>query len=263
MGPLYGAMLKVLRVREQLDLLKSDFSGFLADESYALGQKHDDETGEDVLFIDAGNREPPLMWSVRIGEMLYDLRSALDHMVWQLVIHDGGTPGEHTEFPIFFERHKYLSTTRGGGLYKLTGVGTKGLAFISALQPYHARDDAKVLHPLGVLHQLSNIDKHRFLHLSCAFFKISGKLKFTPFGNAGVSRFDITDAQRIHGYTEVARLTVFGDRGSKMEVNFPHTLEIAFDDAPAVKGRFVREVLSVLIENVNKILVAADRDLFA
>ena len=30
--------------------------------------------------------EAPLRWSILIGEILYNLRSALDHMVWQLVL---------------------------------------------------------------------------------------------------------------------------------------------------------------------------------
>ena len=41
----------------------------------------------------------PVEWSVRTGETLYNLRSALDHLVWQLVLRNGEEPGERNEFP--------------------------------------------------------------------------------------------------------------------------------------------------------------------
>lgn len=39
-------------------------------------------------------------WRLQIGEILFNLRSCLDHLAWQLVILDGGKPGEYTQFPI-------------------------------------------------------------------------------------------------------------------------------------------------------------------
>ena len=42
----------------------------------------------------------PISWSVSFGEILYNLRSSLDHLVWQLVLANGQTPGRHNAFPI-------------------------------------------------------------------------------------------------------------------------------------------------------------------
>jgi hypothetical protein len=264
MIPLEGARLKVERVKEQAELLMLDFSAFLKSDAYLLRQEIDDDAGEHVLFFDPGDVHPPLSWSVRIGEMLYDLRSALDHFVWQLVIHDGGQPDQYTEFPIFDSEDKYLSSSRGGGLYKLRGVGPKGLAFINGLQPYHTRNNPKVLHPLWVLHNLSIIDKHRFLHLSCTVCRLGNiRLKMVEGHGGGSVNFTITDAMRLKGRTEVARISLAADPDSKMQVEFPHTLEVTFDDAPFVGRRPVREVFVVLVNEIDKILAAAERDLFA
>jgi hypothetical protein len=40
---------------------------------------------------------------VILGEIIHDLRSSLDHVVWQLVIANGSLPGYWNQFPIFSE----------------------------------------------------------------------------------------------------------------------------------------------------------------
>ncbi len=48
-------------------------------------------------------------FSVVVGDVIHNLRSALDHLAWQLVILDGGQPNDSTQFPI------YESATNAGG----------------------------------------------------------------------------------------------------------------------------------------------------
>ena len=51
------------------------------------------------------------MWGVLIGEILHNLRSALDHLIWQLVILETGAPPTTTKtaFPIFETAAGYKS----------------------------------------------------------------------------------------------------------------------------------------------------------
>lgn len=42
--------------------------------------------------------EPPVRLGLIFGDYLYNLRSALDNLVWQLVLLAGGTPGYHHRF---------------------------------------------------------------------------------------------------------------------------------------------------------------------
>ena len=39
-------------------------------------------------------------WSLILGDLLHNLRSALDHLAWQLVVDGGGTPSQDTNFPV-------------------------------------------------------------------------------------------------------------------------------------------------------------------
>lgn len=261
MEPLEGARLKVSRVKEQLDLLLLDFSHFLQDDAYTVRQEIDGNTGEHVLFYECGEMRPPISWSVRIGEMLYDLRSALDHFVWELVCHDGGKPGRHTEFPIIRNAERYFASKAGGGMSKLKGVGSAGHTFIEHLQPYHAGNGVKPLHPLYVLHRLSIIDKHRYLNLTCSLVKL-GKIRLTPKRGGGSIQLNAFTNVRLEGRAEICRVGAFGPPTMEVEMEFPHAIEIAFDDVPLVRRRLVKEVFAVLIQEVDKVLAAAQRDLF-
>ncbi len=119
-------------------------------------------------------REPiPLMWGVILGEAVHDLRSALDHVIYQLTLDWHGAELPRTSFPVMIDPdrwHKPVKVTfknpsgleYGSGLWLIRGVGPGPTAFIEALQPYPTRqpEDSDVL----ALHELWNQDKHRLLH---------------------------------------------------------------------------------------------------
>jgi hypothetical protein len=106
------------------------------------------------------------LWLVIMGEILYNLRSALDHLAWALVEPYQTTK---TEFPIFGKKNGsdgFLAQAPT----KLPGLqqGKPGAwDIIEKLQPYHgggtkwdpATDTGP--DPLWTLHELNNIDKHR------------------------------------------------------------------------------------------------------
>ena len=58
-------------------------------------------SGNETWWVYRGdNPSPPVDWSIRVGEFAYNLRSSLDHLVWQLVESNGATPGTWTYFPV-------------------------------------------------------------------------------------------------------------------------------------------------------------------
>ena len=104
--------------------------------------------------------EAPVRWSILIGEILYNLRSALDHMVWQLVLNNEQTPGRHNEFPIA-KNHQHWQQEKGR---TLKGVSQRHQAMIGYLQPFTVRINPPFdVSKLKVLDNLSNIEKHRHL----------------------------------------------------------------------------------------------------
>ena len=105
----------------------------------------------------------PVEWSVTIGEILYNLRSGLDHLVWQLVIDNGQTPGRHNEFPITEDEQRWQQEK----VRALKGVGQMHQAMIGHLQPFTGGINLPFdVSMLRAIHELSNVEKHRHLILT-------------------------------------------------------------------------------------------------
>jgi hypothetical protein len=94
---------------------------------------------------------------VIIGDIAHNLRSALDHVTWQLVLANGGEPKEGsggTTFPILLKKPRARLRIVGG-------VSADARDAIEAAQPYNAQPIDRNRHPLAALGHVSNTDKHR------------------------------------------------------------------------------------------------------
>lgn len=156
--PLAGVRAKLDRADAHLKSLQEEVATFLDSETYGV-RHHFHPDGRHYTLSVQIKREPPLLLSVLVGDLVHNLRSALDHLAWQLVLANGGTPTRATQFPIFTS-----DPASGDPLRKWTG-SIEGMASpigqaIRAIQPYHAGNRAN-LHSLAVLAALSNQDKHR------------------------------------------------------------------------------------------------------
>jgi hypothetical protein len=172
---LVGSRLKAERAGQHLDELEPEIRAYVEREPFTLSEKPELEDDWLVTRITEIREYPDPRWGVRIGEFLHDLRSALDNLIWQLVLVNGHEPGDHNQFPIYYDpdrkpgkaRLKQLKGVPGATRLDdmLFGVATEHVAVIKELQPYlgtHIHRDAKIA--LTALAELNNIDKHRFLH---------------------------------------------------------------------------------------------------
>ena len=92
---------------------------------------------------------------VGAGDVIHNLRSALDHVVWQLVLANGGTPTYRTDLPIYTTRRPIVIA---GGISPTTQ------RLIEAEQPFNAHQwEQQSRRPLAMLQYISNVDKHRTL----------------------------------------------------------------------------------------------------
>jgi len=89
------------------------------------------------------------------GDAIHSLRSALDHLAYQLaIIGSGKPPSRRVEFPIAKDRDTYEAEKAR----KVEGIRPEAIEAIDALKPYKGGNDT-----LWRIHQLDNIDKHRFV----------------------------------------------------------------------------------------------------
>jgi hypothetical protein len=130
------------------------------------------------VFAAPTRQPPPYPISVLIGDVLHNLRSALDHLAYALACaYTKPLPQEmanSSEFPIFRDEAVFRERSRSGaptkrsGLHKIRAWHPEAQALVERHQPYHA-EQGGALHPLLLVHDLDRISKHRLIHTALAF----------------------------------------------------------------------------------------------
>ena len=154
--------------------------GFCAVIRQSIAHEIHKNADEQVWIFSGETPSTPIEWSIRLGEILYNLRSALDHLVWQLVLANGQTPGRHNAFPIVKTEEAWKKQAKGQ--WALSGASQGAVDMIRCLQPYTG--GIGLLFNVGgfwKLHSLCNIDKHR--HLILAICDSSGLRNPIVFGH--------------------------------------------------------------------------------
>ncbi len=141
--------------------------GFKRAKTYDYTREIDPQTGETVLYMHVLKRPKNPEWGLLIGDMAHNLRSALDHLVWQLVLLNETKPKRRNQFPIISVEREYWEAPEDRSESvrdrMLDGVAEEHRAFIDLVQPYNAGNEAGST-SLSHLSWLSNVDKHRVIH---------------------------------------------------------------------------------------------------
>jgi hypothetical protein len=227
--PLDGCRLKIDRARQHLEELETLINRFIR-EDHPNGIKihldHDRREGSLTFFI---GEEPRAEWGIMVGEILYRLHSVLDHLVWQLVIVNGQIPSDNTGFPVFDNESRYKS----GRAKKIAGVCDKAAAVIDGLQPFITGESESHQERLWILYKLSNIDKHRVLHLSRFFLK-TAEYKFSHPPDIRVETIERMERGPLEDGTVLARFRWTRSAGAngKMGVQFGLSFDVTFKEPP-------------------------------
>lgn len=151
---LQGAVDRIHRAEEHLASLRREIAGF--------GQREHDSCTIGVSSYlpntfscvrKVPHERIPAIISILLGETVYNLRAALDYLVFELARADSGSVQEHTQF-LICDTQKQFAKER---LRCLKTLSAAHVAAIEGLQPYNG------VKWTGRLRQISNPDKHRQL----------------------------------------------------------------------------------------------------
>ncbi len=117
--------------------------------------REDIKNGQLIVRVEFAKQEGDILLS--LGDFVYNLRSGLDQLSWQLCLSGGGDRGRDTIFPIY-ERDDANSEKMF--LKRVKDMPFDAILIIRELQPYKRGADYSK-HPLWQLNELGNIDKHR------------------------------------------------------------------------------------------------------
>jgi hypothetical protein len=276
---LNGCRAKIARTDMHLTFLHERVESFVDDGgAYQLETQPDSKTGEIAIYGEAFGEPHAHEWGAIIGDVVHDLRSALDHLVWQLTLDNGHTPPavipwnrsdldfkwRRIGFPIYTfvdPRKQSPSGRRIPWRYKppdsLWGVRPALRTELQRLQPFNHGQDAPKK-PLAILDELWNIDKHRHLHLALFFVGLHDVESRDPR-----IQFRIVKKKSpgpFKGRAEIGRVEPVGGPYRNLvmvqkNVQPILTFDIAFEQGPPAYGGRVMETLERLHDTVAAILV--------
>jgi hypothetical protein len=148
------------RAHQQFESIKKTLRRYYASDAHDIRGKI--EIKGEWTFHPMYVAAPPERFHTRLGEMLHNLRSSLDHLAWVLVETSAGSPGKDTKWPVCDTR----PTADAYGIHPPPHVAgcdhPDVLAFIDEHQPYAYGADF-FEHGLWVLHRLAILDRHRHI----------------------------------------------------------------------------------------------------
>lgn len=167
---LSGAEIKIERAKQHLDDLevlitayRQNSDRFVINDNAESGER--EFSFSEVETIDV--RIP-----LRAGEILQNLRSALDYCVGALVVNNHGVETNHTGFPISRDADEYKTNS----VRKVQGMRQEAMDAIAKLKPYKCNGTAE----LWMLRCLNDRDKHRLLLTTAVGFNAT---RLTPVLN--------------------------------------------------------------------------------
>ncbi|MDT3740876.1 MAG: hypothetical protein RO257_15410 [Candidatus Kapabacteria bacterium] len=179
---LLASKAKVERAIFNINYLESEFKNYNESKPYELKNELDPSTN-DIILVYYPLQPIPTNWSVIIGEIIFNLRSALDIAVFEMTVNENGSNLKGTEFPIFEDRNIFYEVKKDGqytnrsGIYKIRGLNDKSKQIIESIQPFNILNNEETS-ILSLLHEMNITDKHKQLHL-CRCLATSTKVIIT------------------------------------------------------------------------------------
>jgi hypothetical protein len=182
---------KLLRADEHHAELAAEVQAFVEGPPYLITESFD---GDVHVMVAEVVQHPPMRLSVILGDLLYNLRSALDHLAWQFALATTERPDWRTAFPIYDSPREFKDRAR------IQDVPPEVALLMEAMQPYHDRAQG-VLPWLGQelvpVRNMGNRDKHQSLHIVTALVNPKYVETNTPQGQpSGVEFSAAVNRQR-------------------------------------------------------------------
>jgi hypothetical protein len=189
--------------------------------------------------------------SIIAGEVVHQLRSALDHAIWQLVREGGGQPKEgFTGFPIFWDETDYKKK----GTAMIKGVESSIKALIDAFQPIGPHYASS---PLFQLNEFWNRDKHRLLNFIAVHSDLCQIYFLYPSGQVIADVIDLGDGP-IESGAELARYPLPDGFTPDVQVTCASLSALKFADAGPFTQQLIWQVLDEFISTTENLIWRLD-----
>lgn len=209
---LAGAFERVARAGTHIAELKREIGSLFERQRQSIVCSFEDVPPYTIKFDLSRFPGAPFIIGILIGEACYNLRSALDFLVFSLAELDSGSPQTSTQFPIEDTEKKFRDSLK----HRMKGVSGAHIDAIEKLQPYHAGNEWT-----GDLRDYSNSDKHR------EFVVYAGRVHVDGFTEKQKSDYD-----RI--YTQPIK--VLHPKDGEVDVKLEFASEMLLRETPIINA---------------------------
>lgn len=215
-----SAKLKIERADQHFRELVSLVNGFAKSHFYRMTLEGEAEIAGEKLTFEI-KEELFNRVSLIVGDMVHNLRTALDHVACEVITQSGGNLTVFTKFPFGETREETIAAAQG----VMQGVGLDVItSIVDLIQPYKGGNDA-----LYTLYALDIRDKHRLLIPTLAMTWMTVVTK-TGEEELAHRTFTIGEGGDKSGMVQTPL-------GTKIEGYRDPTLHILFDDIEGFQGR--------------------------
>jgi hypothetical protein len=242
---------KIERAKNHLLDLNTEIKKFIQTKPYEVEDYDEEETGDRVWIVHVRS-EPPIQLGAIVGDLLNNLRSSLDYLVFELAERRGGSK---LYFPICNTADEFDSAITKIEKFILCN---EAIQILREVQAYKGGGG----HGLWQLHQLNRREKHRFLipvgtantqattSMPSAMMEMMRKFR-KPLFHPGI--FHVKPGNRVFPLkdgTELYRLLASGRPG--VVGNDPRfTFEMAFGEGEI----FIDDPIFPTLRNLTKLVV--------
>lgn len=248
-------MTKVERARRHLEELQSALTVFRDSRPYTIRTKQNSERR--LVYYVAQVSDPDPAVAAIAGDVLQNLRSALDYLAFQLVVMGlGSVPADprYIAYPIADSAAEYPALRQR----RVKGARSAAIDAIDATRPYRGGDDA-----LWRLHRLNNVDKHRLL------ITVGTAFRSVNIGPTLRAEFEKAFPERGHTLPDLSIFLRPADRlfplkagdelfidavDAKPNEKIQFRLDVAFGEPQVMDGEPIIETLRHVTDSVEKLI---------
>jgi hypothetical protein len=137
---------------------KAEMTGYFDTKPCRMVQDTDSSRDNPTFTLRVTNPVPARL-AFLLGDCLQNVRSALDYLVWELVLAANNQPTKDNAFPICITPEGFTKALKGR---RLEGMAAAATDLVAWFQPHRSggKQEAEGM-PLAVLDYLVNVNKHR------------------------------------------------------------------------------------------------------
>jgi hypothetical protein len=247
---------KLERAKRHFTELETALASYFATIPYKVSTRRDG-AGKLVYYLSEVG-ELPVEFSLITGDVIQNLRSALDHLAYDLWVKEanGRGRGDKIYFPIDKDEASYNRSK----VNKTQGISAQSLSIIDSLKPYPGGNDA-----LWRIHTLNNRDKHRLLvtvgssfgsldigsHIMAQMRRMPG-LPESMRTNLPDLPFFLRPADNLFPLRAGVELFIGGEEDEE-DPNMQFRFHVVLHEPGVVEGEAVTGALSAMIAEVERV----------